>query len=63
MDTHGPRDGTGSRVRAIEPNRSLLYGDQESGTWCLGLFFDGDHRTRLESRWRVDWPLGPATAF
>lgn len=55
--------GMGPRVRAIEPNRSLLLGDEEGGTWCLALFPDGDHRTRLVSRWRVDWPLTPATAF
>jgi hypothetical protein len=55
--------GMGPRVRAIEPNRSLLCGDQEGGTWCLGLYPDGDQQTRLVSRWRVGWTLTPATAF
>jgi hypothetical protein len=52
------RDASG----AIDPNRSLLGGDHEGGTWCPRLFPDGDHQTRL-GRWRVDWPLTPATAF
>jgi hypothetical protein len=55
--------GMGPRVRAIDPYRSLLLGDEEGGTWCLGLYPEGEHRTRLVSRWRVDWPLTPATAF
>jgi hypothetical protein len=55
--------GMGPRVRAIDPLRSLLCGDEEGGTWSLGLYPDGEHRTRLVSRWRVDWPLTPATAF
>jgi hypothetical protein len=42
----------GPRVREVEPNRYLVAGDQESGGGC-----------RLVSRWRVDWPLTPATAF
>jgi len=55
--------GMGPRVRAIDPYRSLLCGDEEGGTWCLGLYPDGQRRTHLVSRWRVDWPLTPATAF
>jgi hypothetical protein len=55
--------GIGPRVRAIDPYRFLLCGDEEGGTWCLGLYPDGERRTRLVSRWRVDWPLTPATAF
>jgi hypothetical protein len=55
--------GMGPRSRAIGPHRSLLCGDEEAGTWCLGLHPDGEHRTRLVSRWRIDWPLTPATAF
>ena len=52
----------GPWVREVEPNRYLVAGDQEAGVWCLAL-----HPTpggcRLVSRWRVDWPLTPATAF
>jgi hypothetical protein len=55
--------GMGPRVRAIEPNRSLLCGDEEGGTWSLGLSPDGEGRMRLVSRWRVDWPFTPATVF
>ena len=55
--------GMGPRVRAIDEPRFLLCGDAEGGTWCLGLYPDGEHRTRLVSRWRVDWPLTPASAF
>jgi hypothetical protein len=53
----------GPRVRDLEPERWLLSGDEEGGTWCLGLFPVGPGRTRLVSRWRVDWPLTPATIF
>ena len=55
--------GMGPRVRAFEPNEWLLSGDQESGTWCLGLYPRADGATRLVSRWRQDWPITPATAF
>lgn len=55
--------GMGPKVRAMEPNRWLLSGDEETGTWCLALFPGGDGSTRLVSRWRQDWPLTPATAF
>jgi hypothetical protein len=55
--------GMGPRVRAIDPHRSLLSGDEEGGTWCLGLYPDGERRTRLVSRWRTDWPFTPATAI
>lgn len=54
--------GMGPRVRAIDPPRSLLSGDAEGGTWCLALYPEGDG-TRLVSRWRVDWPITPATIF
>jgi hypothetical protein len=54
----------GPEVRAVEPGRYLLSGDAEGGVWCLALYPDADGtRTRLVSRWRVDWPLTPATAF
>ena len=52
----------GPRVRDLEPNRYLLAGDQEAGTWCLALY-PAAGGCRLVSRWRVDWPLTPATAF
>jgi hypothetical protein len=53
----------GPRVRALEPERWLLSGDEEGGTWCLEVYPEGPGRTRLVSRWRVDWPLTPATVF
>jgi hypothetical protein len=52
----------GPRVRAVEPNRHLVAGDQEAGVWCLALY-PTPGGCRLVSRWRVDWPLTPATAF
>jgi hypothetical protein len=55
--------GMGPRVRALEPNRWLLSGDEETGTWCLALYPTLDGSTRLVSRWRQDWPITPATAF
>ena len=54
--------GTGPRVRAIEPGRFLLAGDTDGGTWCLAVR-PAAGGTRLVSRWRVRWPLTPATAF
>jgi hypothetical protein len=54
--------GMGPRVRAIEPNRWILSGD-ETGTWCLALYPTPEGSTRLVSRWRQDWPITPATAF
>jgi hypothetical protein len=55
--------GMGPRVRAMEPNRWLLSGDEDTGTWCLALDSAEDGRTRLLSRWRQDWPFTPTTAF
>jgi len=55
--------GMGPRVRAVEPNRYLLTGDADGGIWCLALYPLGDGRTRLVSRWRVKWPITPATVF
>lgn len=53
--------GMGPRVRMIQPNQYLVAGD-EAGVWCLAL--DSTmHGCRLVSRWRVNWPLTPATAF
>jgi hypothetical protein len=52
----------GPRVREVELNRYFVAGDQEGGTWCLALYPTADG-CRLVSRWRVDWPLTPATAF
>ena len=52
----------GPRVREVEPNRYLVAGDQKDGTWCLALY-PAALGCRLVSRWRVDWPLTPATAF
>ena len=52
----------GPRVRDLEPNRFFVAGDQEAGTWCLALY-PAAGGCRLVSRWRVDWPLTPATAF
>jgi len=54
--------GMGPRVRELEPNRHLVAGDQEGGVWCLALY-PAEGGCRLVSRWRVDWPLTPATAF
>ena len=52
----------GPRIREVEPNRHLVAGDQEAGVWCLALY-PTPGGCRLVSRWRVDWPLTPATAF
>jgi hypothetical protein len=54
--------GMGPRVREIQPNRYLVAGDDDGGTWCLALYPTA-HGCRLVSRWRVNWPLTPATAF
>jgi hypothetical protein len=54
--------GMGPRVREIQPNRSFVAGDQASGIWCLALY-PAAGGCRLVSRWRVNWPLTPATAF
>jgi hypothetical protein len=53
--------GTGARVRAIQPDRYFVAGDQQQGTWCLALY-PVPGGCRLVSRWRVNWPLTPATA-
>lgn len=55
--------GMGPEVRAIEPDEWLLSGDEDGGTWCFGLYPDGDGRTRLVSRWRQRWAMTPATAL
>jgi hypothetical protein len=55
--------GMGPRVRALEPDRWILSGDEEMGTWCLALYPTPEGSTRLVSRWRQDWPITPATAF
>jgi hypothetical protein len=55
--------GMGPRVRAMEPGRFLLAGDEEGGTWCLMLAPFGEGCTRLVSRWRQHWRLTPATVF
>jgi len=55
--------GMGPRVLAVEPNRYLLAGDVEGGSWCLALYPLGDGRTRLVSRWRARWPVTLATVF
>jgi hypothetical protein len=49
------------RVREVGFNRYFVAGDLE-GTWCLALY-PTPGGCRLVSRWRVDWPLTPATAF
>jgi hypothetical protein len=54
--------GIGPRVREIQPDRSLVAGDDDGGTWCLALYPTAQG-CRLVSRWRVNWPLTPATAF
>ena len=54
--------GMGPGVREIEPNRYFVAGDREAGVWCLALYPEPGG-CRLVSRWRVDWPLTPATAF
>jgi hypothetical protein len=54
--------GMGPRVLEVEPNRHFVAGDREGGTWCLALY-PARGGCRLVSRWRVDWPLTPATAF
>jgi hypothetical protein len=52
----------GPRVREVGPNRYFVAGDQEGGTWCLALY-PTTGGCRLVSRWRLDWPLTPATAL
>jgi len=54
--------GVGPRVRAIEPDRHLVAGDVDGGTWCLTLRPVAGG-ARLVSRWRVRWARTPATAF
>jgi hypothetical protein len=54
--------GMGPRVREVEPNRFFVAGNQEAGVWCLALYPTASG-CRLVSRWRVSWPLIPATAF
>jgi hypothetical protein len=54
--------GMGPRVRELRPSRYLLAGDRDGGSWCLALYPAG-RGSRLVSRWRVRWPLTPATAF
>jgi hypothetical protein len=54
--------GMGPRVREVEPDLHFVAGDQEGGIWCLALYPTAGG-CRLVSRWRVDWPLTPATAF
>jgi hypothetical protein len=54
--------GMGPRVREVEPNRYFVAGDLEAGVWCLALYPTASG-CRLVSRWRVNWPLTPATAF
>jgi len=54
--------GMGPRVREIQPNRYLVAGDDDGGIWCLALYPTAQG-CRLVSRWRVNWPLTPATAF
>ena len=52
----------GPRVREIQPDRYLVAGDHEGSSWCLALYPTASG-SRLVSRWRVNWPLSPATAF
>jgi hypothetical protein len=54
--------GMGPRVREIAPNRHLVAGDLEAGTWCLALR-PTPGGARLVSRWRVRWRMTPATFF
>jgi hypothetical protein len=54
--------GLGPRVREVEPDRCFVAGDQEAGVWGLALY-PAQGGCRLVSRWRVDWPPTPATAF
>jgi hypothetical protein len=54
--------GMGPRVREVEPNRYFVAGDRQGGVWCPALY-PAAGGCRLVSRWRVDWPLTPATAF
>jgi hypothetical protein len=53
---------TGPRIREVKPNRYFVAGDQEAGLWCLALYPTASG-CRLVSRWRVNWPLTPATIF
>jgi hypothetical protein len=54
--------GMGPRVRKVESPHYFVAGDQKAGIWCLALY-PVQRGCRLVSRWRVDWPLTPATAF
>jgi hypothetical protein len=53
--------GMGPVVREIEPNHHLLSAG-DADTWCLLVRPTADGGTRLISRWRQDWPKGPATS-
>jgi hypothetical protein len=44
--------GMGPHVRAVDPPRMILAGDEVGGTWCLQLH-EGGSGTRLVSRWRM----------
>jgi hypothetical protein len=52
--------GLGPTVREIASNDHLLSAG-ETDSWCLQVRPTPDGRTRLISRWRQDWPKGPAT--
>ena len=53
--------GFGPIVRAIEPGVSIVSAG-ESDSWCLLVEPTGDGRTRLISRWRLDWPRSLAVS-
>ena len=52
----------GPQIRELRPNRYVVAGDQEGGSWCLALYPTPDG-CRLVSRWRVSWQMTLATAF
>ncbi|GII04324.1 hypothetical protein [Planobispora takensis] len=55
--------GYGPEVRAVEPNRWILSGDAELGTYCWALYPARDGGTRLVCRFRQNWPLTVGTLF
>ncbi|GIH95214.1 hypothetical protein ACFFMN_35570 [Planobispora siamensis] len=55
--------GYGPAVRAIEPDRWIVSGDPEFGTYCWALYPARDGGTRLVCRFRQNWPITPGTLF
>jgi hypothetical protein len=50
----------GPVVNETEPNHYIVSGG-ETDSWCLLVEPTTDHRTRLVSRWKQDWPKSAGT--